>query len=148
MLTLPLRSLAAALAPAMISVLHSPAASASTTDTVTLSLGAASAEPDKSAAVNPANSPTCASLLVLELDDILFPPLLINNLVVGERTTVCLSLRASSLHDPVQRDGADDDQAGDEFRVVQIDAVENQTAVNGGDDENAERGADDGAGAA
>src|SRR5208282_4754526 len=58
-LTLPPRSLAAALAPARISVLHSPAASASTTETVTESLADAGLGELSAAAVTPPNKASC-----------------------------------------------------------------------------------------
>src|ERR1700722_14395262 len=76
-LTLPPRSLAAALGPARISVLHSPAASASTTETVTESLAAAYAGAQNSAtAARPLNMVARQSMRAFSLFDIiLLPPL-------------------------------------------------------------------------
>src|SRR5262249_11220093 len=150
-LTLPPRSFAAALAPARISVLHSPAASASTTETVTESLAAAMpGAPVSAAAAKPLNKADRENPSTRAFSPFAFmfsPPLTHHHVVCSsvsrdlppspddrfEATGHRLpSRRAPALRDAVKHDRTYDHDAGDEFRIVQIDVVEDETAVDRG----------------
>jgi hypothetical protein len=43
----------------------------------------------------------------------------------------------------IERNGANDDRTGDELRIVEIDTVENEPAIDRRDDQHAKRGAND-----